>query len=226
MGQARSAGFFVLLLALGAGAGAYSRGRDLAGAGTGRCRGAAPAPSGRAARDPGAPARRSRSLTGTARSRKLSEWDGRPQIINFWATWCAPCRREIPMLNGLAREPALAEFALIGIAIDFREDVLSIPRNDADRVHGADRRAGRNGCRTRIRHGVARPAVHRFHRPDRPDRDHPCRRVAPCQADVILSAVRALDAGKIDLAAAREQHPGRRSPKIGSFGVRSTLLPA
>jgi thiol-disulfide isomerase/thioredoxin len=57
--------------------------------------------------------------------RSLSEWNGKPQVINFWATWCAPCRREIPMLNSLAADPDLAAFALIGIAIDFREDVLA-----------------------------------------------------------------------------------------------------
>ena len=54
--------------------------------------------------------------------RSLSEWNGKPQVINFWATWCAPCRREIPMLNALAADPAFAGFALIGIAIDFREN--------------------------------------------------------------------------------------------------------
>ena len=57
--------------------------------------------------------------------RSLSEWNGRPQVINFWATWCAPCRREIPMLNQLATDGAHPEIALIGIAIDFREDVLT-----------------------------------------------------------------------------------------------------
>src|SRR5262245_46244050 len=56
--------------------------------------------------------------------RSLAEWNGRPQVINFWATWCAPCRREIPMLNALASDGRHPEVALIGIAIDFREDVL------------------------------------------------------------------------------------------------------
>ena len=32
---------------------------------------------------------------------RLSEWAGHPVIINFWATWCEPCRREIPLLMRL-----------------------------------------------------------------------------------------------------------------------------
>jgi thiol-disulfide isomerase/thioredoxin len=148
------------------------------------------------------------------RLRRLSEWDGRPQIINFWATWCAPCRREIPMLNELSRDPALADFALIGIAVDFREDVLSFLGTtpieftvligeqdglDAARAFGVESlglpftafvdRAGR----------IVTLHVGELHRP---------------QADVILSAVRALDAGRIDLQAAREQIRSQ-VPKIG-----------
>jgi cytochrome c biogenesis protein CcmG, thiol:disulfide interchange protein DsbE len=33
------------------------------------------------------------------RPRQLSEWRGRPLLINFWATWCEPCRREMPRLQ-------------------------------------------------------------------------------------------------------------------------------
>ena len=41
------------------------------------------------------------------RAHTVTEWDGHPLMINFWATWCAPCRREIPLLNRLQAEPAL-----------------------------------------------------------------------------------------------------------------------
>ena len=53
----------------------------------------------------------------------ISEWDGRPLMINFWASWCAPCRREIPLLNRLQAEPALKDLQIVGIAVDFPEDV-------------------------------------------------------------------------------------------------------
>ncbi|HET9485230.1 MAG TPA: TlpA disulfide reductase family protein [Xanthomonadales bacterium] len=52
----------------------------------------------------------------SGRPRRLSEWDGRPRLVNFWATWCAPCVREMPLLDRYAREHP--ELAMIGIALD------------------------------------------------------------------------------------------------------------
>ena len=57
--------------------------------------------------------------------RALSEWRGRPLIINFWATWCEPCRREIPLLKQLRGEHAKDGLEVLGIAIDFRDAVAS-----------------------------------------------------------------------------------------------------
>jgi thiol-disulfide isomerase/thioredoxin len=56
--------------------------------------------------------------------RTLAHWAGRPLLVNFWATWCAPCRREIPLLTSLRRQYAADGLEVIGIAVDFREDVL------------------------------------------------------------------------------------------------------
>ncbi len=58
------------------------------------------------------------------RMRSIAEWDGKSLVINFWATWCAPCRREIPMLNALHAARARQNVEVIGIAVDFRERVL------------------------------------------------------------------------------------------------------
>ena len=57
--------------------------------------------------------------------RKLAEWKGRPLVVNFWATWCAPCRREIPLLNQIRAARKAQRLEVIGIAVDFREDVLA-----------------------------------------------------------------------------------------------------
>jgi thiol-disulfide isomerase/thioredoxin len=60
--------------------------------------------------------------------RSLHDWPGKSLIVNFWATWCAPCRREIPLLEQIARERAGAGFQVIGIAVDFRDKVLDYAR--------------------------------------------------------------------------------------------------
>jgi thiol-disulfide isomerase/thioredoxin len=59
------------------------------------------------------------------RKRKLSDWAGQPLVVNFWATWCGPCRREIPLLNKVHAERAKQNVEIIGIAVDFRDDVLA-----------------------------------------------------------------------------------------------------
>ena len=51
------------------------------------------------------------------------QWEGKPLVVNFWATWCAPCRHEIPMLMEMQVEHAEAGLQLIGIALDFADAV-------------------------------------------------------------------------------------------------------
>jgi thiol-disulfide isomerase/thioredoxin len=60
-------------------------------------------------------------LDGTLRS--SSEWDGTVRVVNFWATWCPPCIREIPLLVEIQREYAQRGVQVLGIAIDGTEAV-------------------------------------------------------------------------------------------------------
>jgi thiol-disulfide isomerase/thioredoxin len=57
------------------------------------------------------------------KAHQLVEWDGRPVIVNFWATWCAPCRRELPLLNHLQQIYGPKGLQVVGIAVDFADDV-------------------------------------------------------------------------------------------------------
>jgi thiol-disulfide isomerase/thioredoxin len=57
--------------------------------------------------------------------RSLSDWSGKSLIVNFWATWCAPCRREIPLLEKLQARYGPEGFQVIGIAADYRDKVIA-----------------------------------------------------------------------------------------------------
>jgi thiol-disulfide isomerase/thioredoxin len=56
--------------------------------------------------------------------RSITSWTGKSMIVNFWATWCAPCRREIPLLKQLQEQQAAAGFQVVGVAVDERDEVL------------------------------------------------------------------------------------------------------
>lgn len=51
------------------------------------------------------------------------QWLGKVQIINFWATWCPPCKREIPALIELQQQHGREGLQIIGIALDNAEAV-------------------------------------------------------------------------------------------------------
>jgi len=56
--------------------------------------------------------------------RSILSWPGKSMIVNFWATWCAPCRREIPLLRELQKQHGPEGFQIVGVAVDLREDVV------------------------------------------------------------------------------------------------------
>lgn len=57
----------------------------------------------------------------TGKPQALSQWKGKPLIINFWATWCAPCVEEMPELAALQAE--VAPVQIIGIGVDSQENI-------------------------------------------------------------------------------------------------------
>lgn len=52
-----------------------------------------------------------------------SSWAGKVLVLNFWATWCPPCLRELPLLDELQQVHAGDSLQVVGIAIDSKEDV-------------------------------------------------------------------------------------------------------
>lgn len=51
-------------------------------------------------------------------ARRLRDWRGKVVVVNFWATWCEPCREEIPVLIRVSQTYADKDVQLVGIAID------------------------------------------------------------------------------------------------------------
>ena len=61
----------------------------------------------------------------TGKETPISAWAGKALILNFWATWCAPCRREIPLLKSLYGEWGGRNVQVVGIAVDYRDKVVA-----------------------------------------------------------------------------------------------------
>jgi thiol-disulfide isomerase/thioredoxin len=134
----------------------------------------------------------------------LTDWKDRPLVVNFWATWCDPCRREIPLLKALRREHAADRLEIVGIAVDYRDEVRKYAQ-----AHGIDypvlvgdqgglEAVSAFGMETVLpfsvfadrRGRIVTLKVGELHRDE---------------AELILDRVRAVDAGTLALPAAREQ---------------------
>jgi len=55
------------------------------------------------------------------RARTLKDWRGRTVLLNLWATWCVPCRSEMPALDALQADLAGANFEVVAVNIDTRD---------------------------------------------------------------------------------------------------------
>jgi thiol-disulfide isomerase/thioredoxin len=58
---------------------------------------------------------------GMGAERKLSDWRGRTVLFNLWATWCVPCRKEMPALDELQAKLGGKDFEVVAVNIDTRD---------------------------------------------------------------------------------------------------------
>src|SRR5258707_3910598 len=58
----------------------------------------------------------------------LEKYRGKPVLVNFWATWCEPCRDEYPMLNELAKQYAPQGLKVVGVSMDDDGDLILMRR--------------------------------------------------------------------------------------------------
>jgi thiol-disulfide isomerase/thioredoxin len=54
---------------------------------------------------------------------RLSDWSGKLLLLNFWATWCTPCLKEIPLLVEAQKQHAARGLQIVGIAMDYPDPV-------------------------------------------------------------------------------------------------------
>jgi thiol-disulfide isomerase/thioredoxin len=58
----------------------------------------------------------------------LAKYRGKPLVVNFWATWCEPCRNEYPMLVELAKQYGSQGLAVVGVTLDDNGDLNLVRR--------------------------------------------------------------------------------------------------
>jgi thiol-disulfide isomerase/thioredoxin len=58
---------------------------------------------------------------GAGKERKLGDWANKTVLLNLWATWCVPCKKEMPALDELQKKLGGADFEVVAVNIDTRD---------------------------------------------------------------------------------------------------------
>jgi len=134
----------------------------------------------------------------------LAEWRGKPLLINFWATWCEPCRREVPLLRSVRLKHGSEGLEVVGVAIDSVDAVRQYVGAQGMDYPVLVSEEGGLAAATAFGVGTVLPfSVFA----DRRGRIVTVKvgELHPEEADLILDRLRQLDAGTLTLAAARQQ---------------------
>ncbi|MGA8051567.1 MAG: TlpA disulfide reductase family protein [Burkholderiales bacterium] len=65
------------------------------------------------------------------KSHAIAEWQGKVLVCNFWATWCPPCREEIPLLSSERTRLSAKGVEVVGIAVDSAANVAEFAKNSS-----------------------------------------------------------------------------------------------
>ena len=105
----------------------------------------------------------------------LAQWKGKVMVVNFWATWCAPCREEMPMFVRVQRELGPKGVQFVGIAVDSpdkaRKFADELKLNYPTLIGGY----GAMELSKTLGNSVMALPVHRHRRPPGTGRPHPAR---------------------------------------------------
>ncbi|MBV8210055.1 MAG: TlpA family protein disulfide reductase [Burkholderiaceae bacterium] len=89
--------------------------------------------------------------------RPLKTWQGKLLVVNFWATWCAPCIEEMPQLQKFSDEFEARNVAVIGIGVDEPDRIREFARQHGLRI--ALLAAGFDGMQLATRLGNPEPVL-------------------------------------------------------------------